>query len=415
MKIANWVRGPLLLAATAWPGLALAQPAETGPIGLNEALARAGALETGDTMTAERLLPAAARRDAADALVEQARIGPRLEMGLEVENFAGTGPYGGFSASEYTLSAGRRIELGGKRQARLAVANAGVDLAELDVRAARADLALLVRQRYVAATAAQERFELAEDVLTRNRELARIARVMVDVGREPPLRSLRAEAALAKAEAEREAARGTALAARRALAVLWNSDEAVLVPAETVGIPAPDGAFDPSALSLAQARREVDLAQAEVASQRALGRSDPTVSLGVRRFAESRGTAVLAGISMPLGLKNANRGNIAASQARALAAMAEARIAEADLRQDYFAARTEYDAARLRATTLREQSLPSAQEALDLVERGYRAGRFDLTEVLLAAEARDAIREDLIAAEEARALAAARLIRLTAQ
>ena len=415
MKIANWVRGPLLLAATAWPGLALAQPAETGPIGLNEALARAGALETGDTMTAERLLPAAARRDAADALVEQARIGPRLEMGLEVENFAGTGPYGGFSASEYTLSAGRRIELGGKRQARLAVANAGVDLAELDVRAARADLALLVRQRYVAATAAQERLELAEDVLTRNRELARIARVMVDVGREPPLRSLRAEAALAKAEAEREAARGTALAARRALAVLWNSDEAVLVPAETVGIPAPDGAFDPSALSLAQARREVDLAQAEVASQRALGRSDPTVSLGVRRFAESRGTAVLAGISMPLGLKNANRGNIAASQARALAAMAEARIAEADLRQDYFAARTEYDAARLRATTLREQSLPSAQEALDLVERGYRAGRFDLTEVLLAAEARDAIREDLIAAEEARALAAARLIRLTAQ
>ena len=415
MKIANWVRGPLLLAATAWPGLALAQPAETGPIGLNEALARAGALETGDAMATERLLPAAARRDAADALVEQARIGPRLEMGLEVENFAGTGPYGGLSASEYTLSAGRRIELGGKRQARLAVANAGVDLAELEMRAARADLALLVRQRYVAATAAQERFELAEDVLTRNRELARIARVMVDVGREPPLRSLRAEAALAKAEAEREAARGTALAAPRALAVLWNSDEAALVPAETVGIPAPDSAFDPSALSLAQARREADLAQAEVANQCALGRSDPTVSLGVRRFAESRGTAVLAGISMPLGLKNANRGNIAASQARALAAMAEARIAEADLRQDYFAARTEYDAARLRATTLREQSLPSAQEALDLVERGYRAGRFDLTEVLLAAEARDAIREDLIAAEEARALAAARLIRLTAQ
>lgn len=415
MKFANLVRGPVLLAAAAWAGPVLAQPENTAPIGLDEALVRAGALETGEIRPAGRLLPAAAQRDAAEALVEQARIGPQLELGLEVENFAGTRPYGGFSASETTLSVGRRIELGGKRRARVAVANAGVDLAELSVRSARADLALLVRQRYIAATAAQEQLELAEGVLSRNRELARIARIMVDVGREPPLRSLRAEAALAKAEAEREAARGTALAARRALAVLWNSDEAVPVPAETAAIAAPEEGLGPGALGLAQAKAAVNLAQAEIANQRAVGRPDPTISVGARRFAENRSTAVLAGISMPLGLGNANRGNIAASQARSLAAIAEARIAEADLRQDYFAARTEYDVARLRAVTLREQSLLSAQEALDLVERGYRAGRFDLTEVLLAAEARDAIREDLIAAEEARALAAARLIRLTAQ
>jgi len=60
-------------------------------------------------------------------------------------------------------------------------------------------------------------------------------------------------------------------------------------------------------------------------------------------------------------------------------------------------------------------SLPQAEEALRLVEIGYRNGRFPLIEVLAAAQARDAIRENLIQAEETRSLLAARLIWLTAE
>jgi cobalt-zinc-cadmium efflux system outer membrane protein len=52
---------------------------------------------------------------------------------------------------------------------------------------------------------------------------------------------------------------------------------------------------------------------------------------------------------------------------------------------------------------------------LRLVRIGYRNGRFPLIEVLSAAEARDAIREALIAAQEDRGQAAAELIRLAAQ
>ncbi len=46
---------------------------------------------------------------------------------------------------------------------------------------------------------------------------------------------------------------------------------------------------------------------------------------------------------------------------------------------------------------------------------GYSNGRFPLIEVLAAADARDAIREALIAAQQDRGQAAAELIRLAAQ
>ena len=59
--------------------------------------------------------------------------------------------------------------------------------------------------------------------------------------------------------------------------------------------------------------------------------------------------------------------------------------------------------------------LPQAEEALRLVRIGYRNGRFPLIEVLSAAEARDAIREALITAQQDRGQAAAELIRLAAQ
>jgi cobalt-zinc-cadmium efflux system outer membrane protein len=52
---------------------------------------------------------------------------------------------------------------------------------------------------------------------------------------------------------------------------------------------------------------------------------------------------------------------------------------------------------------------------LRLVRIGYRNGRFPLIEVLAAAEARDAIREALIQAQEDRGRLAAQLIWLGAQ
>ena len=251
----------------------------------------------------------------------------------------------------------------------------------------------------------------------RNRELARIAGLLVEVGREPPLRSLRAEAALAEAEAEFEAARASEIAARSALVALWGETSPPPdVPSAFPGIEPPAMLLaSPSALRLQVARAEREAADAAIDRERSLGVPDPAISAGVRRFEESRDQAFLVGVSIPLPFRNRNQGNIAAAEARFRAASAREAVARADFELEVTQARGRFLAAEARVETLSQTSLPQAEEALRLVRIGYRNGRFPLIEVLAAAEARDAIREALIQAQEDRGRLAAQLIWLGAQ
>ena len=417
MSAINW-RGVLFagltLAAIATPVAAQ----ERERLSLDDALRRADVI-AGPNQAAPnpRIAGPRAQADAARALVGQARLRPNPEVSFEAENIAGSGAFSGLSATEYTFSIGQRLELGNKRGTRVRAAQAGADLADLRADLADVDLAFLVRERYLAATAAAARVELARDVVTRNEELARIAGLLVEVGREPPLRALRAEAALAEARAELEAADAASVAARTALASLWGEQS------NPPTVPASFPVIDPPGLLLAAtdglalkvARAESRVAAAEIARERSLRVPDPVVSAGVRRFAESNDNAFLVGVSIPLPFSNRNQGNIAAAEAEFRAASAREAVALADFEQAVTRARAQFLAAEMRVETLSATSLPQAEEALRLVRIGYRNGRFPLIEVLSAAEARDAIREALIAAQEERGQAAAALIRLAAQ
>ena len=415
---ANFWQGLLLgglLFATSATAVA-AQEREL--LSLDDALRRANvSTDPGTTVSNPRITGPRAEADAAQALVGQARLRPNPEVSFEVENLAGSGAFSGLRATEYTLAVGQRLELGNKRAARMRAAQADATVAGLRAQLADAELGFLVRERYLAAASAASRVVLARDVVERNEELARIAGLLVEVGREPPLRALRAEAALAEARAELEAAQAASLAARTALAALWGEQGAPpAVPADFPEIN-PPGRLMVSAdgLAVQVARAESLAASAEIARERSLGVPDPVVSAGVRRFAESNDNAFLVGVSIPLPFRNRNQGNIAAAEARLRAANAREAVALADFQQAVTRARTQYLAAEARVETLSETSLPQAEEALRLVRIGYRNGRFPLIEVLSAAEARDAIREALIAAQEERGEAAAELIRLDAQ
>ena len=410
-------------AAPVW-GLILAL--STGPcyaqdlrvVTLDDALELSGVVGEFDTATTNpRLLGPRAETDAAVALVDQARLGPNPEVSFDVENVAGSGAFSGLRSTEYTLSVGQRLELGGKRSARVGAAEAQAELASLKADLTTVELGQLVRERYLTAAAAAARVELAQDVVARNEELARIAGVLVEVGREPPLRALRADAALAEARANLVEAEAESLSARTSLAALWAGGEAPLVPAEFPNVlpPASLMAGATERLSYKVARAESMAAAAEIARQRSLRIPDPTVSVGVRRFGESGDNAFLAGVSIPLPFRDRNQGNIVAAEARLRAANAREAVALSDFEQAVATARARYLGAEARVDTLSQTSLPQAEEALRLVRIGYRNGRFPLIEVLAAAEARDTIREALIAAGEQRGLAAAELIALAAQ
>ncbi|WP_431470155.1 TolC family protein [Sphingosinithalassobacter sp. LHW66-3] len=417
MSARTW-RGALIaglsFAAFAMP----AEAQERELLSLEEALSRSGLSEgAAETQSNPRIVGPRADTEAAQALVGQARLRPNPELSFEVENIAGSGAFSGLSATEYTLSVGQRLELGGKRSARVQAAEAQAQLANVRADLAEAELGFLVRERYVVAAAAASRVELALDIVERNVELARIAGVLVEVGREPPLRGLRAQAALAEARAELQAAEAASLAARTALAALWSDEGAPpVVPSDFPDIVPPSTVLvSTTGLQLQAARAESQAAEAEIDRERSLRVPDPVVSAGVRRFEETNDNAFLVGVSIPLPFANRNQGNIAAAEARLRAANAREAIALADFEQAVTRARAQYLAAEARVETLSATSLPQAEEALRLVRIGYRNGRFPLIEVLSAAEARDDIREALIAAQEDQGQAAAELIRLAAQ
>ena len=297
MPAIKW-RGALIAGLTLAAIVTPVAAQERELLTLDEALGRTGVVaEPANTELNPRIVGPRAEAEAAQALVGQARLRPNPEISLEVENIAGSGAFSGLSATEYTLAVGQRLELGGKRGTRVEAARAQAQLADLRADLAGAELGFLVRERYVAAAAAASRVELALDVVERNEELARIAGLLVEVGREPPLRALRAEAALAEAQAELQAAEATSLAARTALASLWGDQGAPpLVPSRFPGIEPPGAVMaTASGLQLRVARAESTAAAAEIDRERSLRIPDPVVSAGVRRFEESNDSAFLLG------------------------------------------------------------------------------------------------------------------------
>lgn len=389
------------------------------PLTLDDALRRADVSSVGVQIAGAlnpRLAGPEAQVEAAKAGIAQARLRPNPQLSLELEDFGGSGAFDGVQQSEYTFSLGQRIELGGKRKARIGAAQAQVVVANLQTLRARADLALLVRQRYVAAVAAEARLMLAKEIVDRSRELARIAKALVDEGRERPLRALRANAALAEAEAEFTVAKTVSRAAKAGLIALWSGQDAsVVLPARFPLIDPPETTpAVQQALDLQVAAREREAAQSVIARERSLAVPDPTISAGLRRFQQSRDNAFVVGVSIPLPFWNRNQGNIQAAKARFHQAEAQEAVALADVRQRLLQARADYEAAQGRVNAMSATSLPQAEEALRLVQIGYRAGHFPLIEVLSAAAARDDIRNTLIAARESRARSAALLIRLAA-
>lgn len=382
--------------------------AQEQPLGLEEALRLAGAESPVATI-------AEAEIDIAQGNERQAALGPNPEISLEVENIAGSGEFSGLRSNETTVMLTQPIELGGKRGARVRAAEAQSSVAELDALILRADLAFAVRQRFIEAVATKENVALQLSIFERSAELYRIANELVEAGREPPLRAIRAEAAMAEAEVNLQNAEAEYLNALLNLSELWGA-AAPPVGVETFWLTpdelAPTGDIA-NTLTLARAAAELNAAEANIIRETRAAIPDLNVGAGIRRFEETGDTAFTIGASIAIPLRNRNQGNIEAAQATAQAAEGRLLLLRLQWQREHATLLTTIDASQSRVETLTEVILPRAEEALELAQIGYRYGRFTLLDVLDAASVRDEARADLISARAELALATASLIRLT--
>lgn len=405
-------RGPLHAVATGLAalglsaGVAVAEPAPPFSDLLRQAQA-----------TAPRLAEARAEIARAEGLAQQARVRPNPTVGLEVENFAFSGPYSGISQAETTASISQPFELGGKRSARVSAAQAEVQAARARAARVQADFAFDLVGIYAEAEAADRRLQLATEALSLAQEDARIASAFVEAGREPELRRVQAEAAVQAARAtvdEAQAARATSFANLTAMAGTPAPITSIPVSLLDQGSPAlprvaPNPTIAPAFLA-AQAEREAAARRLRVEQRRVV--PDLNASIGFRRFENSNATAFIAGVSVPLPLFDRNRGNVRAVQAEVTAA--DARLNAARLDAEAAArsgtARVEAAESRLRAAS---DGVRAAEEAYRLTRIGYEAGRLNLAELIVARRALTDARAQTIAATVERVSAQAALTRLS--
>lgn len=340
---------------------------------------------------------------ARDGRLLQAGTRPNPELSGTTENLGGDVAQTGGVQS--TLQVGQRLELGGDRAARTAVASAARDLARWDLESRRLDVAARVTGAFVDVLSAQRRLELATDTVRLAEEVRSTVAARVEAGKVSPIEETRAEVALATENIERDRAAADLAGARSRLAATWGSTRPHFE--RVVG----DLAAIPSVPSLeavtAQLDRNPEIARwtAEISEREAMlrverARAIPDVTLGggYRHFELGSSAAVITA-SVPLPLFDKNRGAQIEARERIAKAQEERRAAIVRLRQLVEETHASFTRAEGEVRNLREQVVPRAESVYAAVTEGYSLGKFGYMEVLDARRTLAAVRGQLVRAQ----------------
>lgn len=368
-----------MLAASLCVPVAQAQGSPPGTGGdmltLAEALAEADTRSPGTAAAEAGVRSAEAGRNVAG-------LRPNPSVSIDTENALGTGPYRGFDGNDTTVAFALPVELGGKRNARVAVADAIIRRAEVDIAIASANLRLEVAQAYTSVIAEERRAAVADAQLVVTTENLRIARDRVMVGANSPIDEQRAMLENLRAKGQADAARRTALAARarlrhfvgdRALAPLdaiWFDQKIAVQHGPALSLSADDS------LALVAATFDVDVASAGYRLARSQRAPDVTLTAGTRRLEASNDQAMLFGVSVPLPIFNNGKAAITQAARDRDRAEAQQRVALFEAEQMLASAVADRDRAAL-AVQAAEPAVVAATEAARIARIGYAEGKFD--------------------------------------
>lgn len=369
---------------------------------------------------APSLLESRANVDAAQGRADQASALPNPTGGILFENFGSNSrvvnSLTGYSPEQTTISLSQPIELGGKRDARMAAGDAELTAAQVRDQQTLAAFGYELAVAYVGAEAAKLRVNLYEEAVAAAGDDQRAAQALVDAGREAGIRAKQANAAFLSAQSDLENARADAELAFAKLSILVAAPQpytdvipSLLPLADHLKVvaPTPPKTF----LSVAVAESERDAAQGQLEVERARAIPDVNATLGVRRLTGDRATVVVAGLSIPIPVFDQNSGNISAAGSEVAAADARLAAARADAETGWTTAVAQARASALRLSAA-QSAAGAADEAYGLTRTGYNAGRTSLLDLLTSRRALTDARLRLLDAEVGRIGAEAVLARL---
>ena len=316
--------------------------------------------------------------------VQQAGRWANPELSLALENANRRDSTG-------TVVLSQPLPLGGKRAARVQLAERGQDLAQAELAIKQAELRASVSTAFVEVLVAQERVQLAQAALVVASHGLDAARKRVEAGKVSPVEATKAQVAEAQARLgmmQAQGEHGRSLQFLRAAMGLNSLDESVQeVDGSALDVALPpnlDSLLAQWAASPAQRRSQAEVAQwsaqAEVArSQRT---PDVSVQLGIKRERDAGRNQLVVGLSMPLPLFDRNQDAELAALKRRDKAQALAQATALSQRQAVLAAHQRWLLAAQSAQLLQDTVLPGAQTAFVAARKGFALGKFSHLEAL---------------------------------
>lgn len=319
----------------------------------------------------------------------QAGAIPNPEVSFELDNAFGSGDYRGLRSAETTVQLSQAIELGIKRDARIAVGSAELESARWQFTATRLEILSDTAVAFFNVLAGQRKVQLFDAQVASLDRLAPLLQRRVDAGASSPGEIARINLAADLVRAERERARTALAIHRRELAMLMGAARVdfsyVTGDFSRIGKPVTFSILlqrlerNPQLIRWTAVRAQRD---AELLSARLKPIPDIKVELAWRHFRDTNDNAVRIGASIPIPVWDQNLGGITEAQAARAKVEAERAVNKATLILTLAKAYDTLNGALREIALLRNSAIPNAQRAVETIEGGYSQGRYTLLEVL---------------------------------
>ena len=368
---------PLIVAMALGLNLGMSAQSKAAELTLRQAINRA--LDQDPRLKATR-----SELIAKQAETYQAGRSPNPELGVDVENFLGSGEFDGFENSELTFSLSQKVELGGKKQARVNKGIAKEDVASAATQSARQAVIFKTGVDFVRVLGAQREVSLLRAQKKEFINLLRPLKQRVEAGGSPEVDMVRGEIAAEESYVALESAEIKLQAARRQLASNWlGSWQPNLRAAGSITLQRREAIPLRNIVSNLKYHpliRQWDFEKiariSELELQQSKAVPDLTLGLGIRWSEETDDMAFVAQGSIPLPIYDRNRGNIDA---------AAERIHKSGLQRDQEMQRLKQQVAATygnlhqechRAKRYASSIVPKAKNSVATIKEGYFGGRF---------------------------------------
>ena len=325
---------------------------------------------------------------------KQANLTPAYHVGVEAENLLGSGDASGINDAELTVSLSSVFEMGGKRNARVALADANLSLLQSERYVVSLELLSELTRQYVKTLAAKERLALAETSVSLADEALSIVEQRVEKGATNKAEFLRARAALNQAKVDKASAETALAIAKQSLALFWQGDAEAIdkISGSLSNLPAKRlySAVYQQFLESANVERLTQAINVKEAEQKLVesnARADISWRIGVRRSQAVQDTSVVAAISAPLFAEQRNKGASQAALAKKEAAVFARDSQILEIKALLFKAQQYLNFSIDAVKHINDTVLPDLETATTLVLEGYQRGAYSYQDWIASRDA----------------------------